>query len=158
MTMSDNRRCPVRETQRDKSRRGAHTKLTVAESHRAEQGHERESDMAYRVGMEPVVQTGPLLVHTHHLLHLLKTGIHGHQIKEGRPISVGDSWLFLGADDLRVKVDQPTGHRQAHLQAALRLQAAVLQEVVEGAQLMKVGDEPQLGAGILGRHVRGYKT
>lgn len=31
--------------------------------------------MAYWVGMEPVVQTGPLLVDTHHLLHLLKTGI-----------------------------------------------------------------------------------
>lgn len=71
---------------------------------------------------------------------------------------MGNSWLFLGADDLSVEVDQATGHRQAHLQAALRFQAAVLQEVVERTQLMKVGDEPQLGAGILGRHIRGYET
>ncbi len=73
-------------------------------------------------------------------------------------VSVGDSRLFLGADNLGVEVDQATGHRQAHPQAALRLQAAVLQEVVERTQLMKVGDEPQLGAGILGCHVRGYET
>lgn len=55
---------------------------------------------------------------------------------------MGNSWLALGAVDLSVKVDQAAGHRQAHLQAALRIQAAVLQEVVEGAQLVKVGDEP----------------
>lgn len=71
---------------------------------------------------------------------------------------MGDSWLALGADNLSVEVDQTTGHRQAHPQAALRLQAAVLQEVVEWTQLVKVGDEPQLGAGILGRHVRCYET
>lgn len=71
---------------------------------------------------------------------------------------MGDSWLFLGADDLSVEVDQTAGHGQTHPQAALWLQAAVLQEVVERAQLMEVGDEPQLGAGILGGHVRGYET
>lgn len=46
-------------------------------------------------------------------------------------VSVGDGRLLLGANNLSVKVDQPAGHGQAHLQAALRLQAAVLQEVVE---------------------------
>lgn len=66
---------------------------------------------------------------------------------------MGDGWLFLGADDLSVKVNQATCHREAHPQAALWLQGAVLQEVIERAQLVKVGDEPQLGAGILGRHV-----
>lgn len=71
---------------------------------------------------------------------------------------MGDSWLFLGTDNLSVEMDQATGHREAHPQAALRLQAAVLQEVVERAQLMEVGDEPQLGTGILGCHVRGYET
>lgn len=39
--------------------------------------------IAYWVRMESVVQTGPLLVHTHHLFHLLKAGIRGHQVKEG---------------------------------------------------------------------------
>ena len=71
---------------------------------------------------------------------------------------MGDSWFFLRADNFSVQVDQTAGHRQAHPQTALRLQAAVLEEVIEGTQLMKVGDEPQLGAGILGCHVRGYET
>lgn len=71
---------------------------------------------------------------------------------------MGNSGLPLRADDLSVEVDQATGHRQAHPQAALWLQAAVLQEIIERTQLMKVGDEPQLGAGILGRHVRGDET
>lgn len=31
--------------------------------------------LSYRMGMEPVVQTGPLLIYTHHLPHLLKAGI-----------------------------------------------------------------------------------
>lgn len=57
-----------------------------------------------------------------------------------------------------MEVDQTAGHGQAHPQAALRLQAAALQEVVQRAQLMKVGDKPQLGAGIFGRHVGGYET
>ena len=81
-----------------------------------------------------------------------------HQDVSALQVSVGDSWLFLGADDLRVEVHQATGHRQAHPQAALWLQAAVLQEVVEWTQLMEVSDEPQLGAGIFGCHVRGYET
>lgn len=72
-------------------------------------------------------------------------------------VSVCDSRLFLGADYFSVEMDQAAGHRQAHSQAALRLQAAVLQEVIQGAQLVKVGDEPQLGAGILGCHIRGYE-
>lgn len=61
--------------------------------------------------------------------------------------------FLLGADDLSVEVDQAAGHRQAHPQAALWLHAAVLQEIVEGTQLVKVSDEPQLGTGILRRHV-----
>lgn len=69
-----------------------------------------------------------------------------------------DGGFFLRADDLRVEVYEAAGDRQAHLQAALRFQAAVLQEVVERAQLVEVGDKPQLGAGILGGHVRGDKT
>lgn len=81
-----------------------------------------------------------------------------HQDVSAFQISVGDSWLFLGADNLSVEVDQAAGHRQAHPQAALWLQTAVLQEVVERTQLMKVGDKPQLGAGVLGCHVRGYET
>lgn len=73
-------------------------------------------------------------------------------------VSVGNSWFFLGADNLSVEVDQATGHRQTHPQAALWVQAAVLQEIVERPELMIVGDEPQLGAGILGCHVGGYET
>lgn len=46
----------------------------------------------YRVGMEPVVQNGPLLVHTNHLPHLLKAGIYGHQVKKGRTVLFNDSW------------------------------------------------------------------
>lgn len=71
---------------------------------------------------------------------------------------MGDCRLLLGADYLSVEVDQATGHREAHPQAALWLQAAVLQEVIERTQLMEVSDEPQLGAGIFGRHVRGNET
>lgn len=71
---------------------------------------------------------------------------------------MGDGGLPQRADNLGVEVDQPAGDRQTHLQAAVRFQAAVLQEVVERTQLVEVGDEPQLGAGILGGHVRGYKT
>lgn len=71
---------------------------------------------------------------------------------------MGYCWFLLGADNLGVEVDQATGHGQAHPQAALRLHVAVLQEIVEGTQLVKVSDEPQLGTGILGRHVRGDET
>lgn len=78
-----------------------------------------------------------------------------HQDVPALQVSVGDGWLLLGADDLGVEVHQAAGHRQAHPQAALRIQAAVLQEVVERPQLVEVGDEPQLGAGVLGGHVGG---
>lgn len=71
---------------------------------------------------------------------------------------MSDSRFLLGADDLSVEVNQTTGHRQTHPQAAFRLHTAVLQEVVEGAQLMKMSDEPQLGAGVFRCHVRGYET
>lgn len=73
-------------------------------------------------------------------------------------VSVGNSWFFLGANNLSVEVDQATGHRQTHPQAVLWVQAAALQEIVERPELMIVGDEPQLGTGILGCHVRGYET
>lgn len=71
---------------------------------------------------------------------------------------MGYGGFFLWADNLGVEVDQPAGYRQTHPQTALRFQAAVLKEVVEWAQLVEVGDKPQLSAGILGGHVRGYKT
>lgn len=81
-----------------------------------------------------------------------------HQDVPALQVSVGDGRLFLGADDLGVEVHQAAGHGQAHPQAALWIQAAVLQEVVQRAQLVEVGDEPQLGAGILGGHVGGDET
>ena len=64
-------------------------------------------------------------------------------------VPMGDGWLALGAEDLCVEVHQPACYRQTHLQAALRVQGAVLQHVVQRAQLVEVGDEPQLGAGVL---------
>lgn len=52
----------------------------------------KQTTFSYWVGMEPVVQTGPLLVNTHHLLHLLKAGIWGHQVEERRAILFYDPW------------------------------------------------------------------
>lgn len=53
---------------------------------------QKRSGKLYRVGMESVVQNRPLLVDTDHLPHLLKAGIYGHQVKEGRTILFNDSW------------------------------------------------------------------
>lgn len=44
---------------------------------------------------------------------------------------MGDGRLALGAEDLSVEVHQAASHGQAHAQAALGVQAAVLQEVIE---------------------------
>lgn len=41
---------------------------------------------AYWMGSESVVQTGPLLIYTHNLPHLLEAGIQRHQVKEGRTV------------------------------------------------------------------------
>ncbi len=59
----------------------------------------------------------------------------------------------LRTEDLGVEVHKAAGNRQAHLQAALWVQLAVLQEVIEGAQLMEVRNQPQLSAGVFRRHV-----
>ncbi len=59
----------------------------------------------------------------------------------------------LRTEDLGVEVHKATGDRQAHAQAALGVQRAVLQEVIEGAQLMEVRDQPELSTGVFRRHV-----
>ena len=65
-----------------------------------------------------------------------------------------DGGLALRAEDLHVQVCQATGDGQGHAQAAGGVQGAELQVVVQGAHLVVVGDEPQLGAGVTGGHVR----
>ena len=60
---------------------------------------------------------------------------------------IGQFILTLRANDVHVKVRQPRGHRQRHVDH-LRRRDHVLGEVVEeGAVLVVVGHQPQLRPG-----------
>lgn len=66
---------------------------------------------------------------------------------------MGDGRLALGAEDLHVQMRQAAGDGERHAEAAARVQGAQLKVVVQRAHLVVVGDEPQLRAGVPGRHV-----
>lgn len=61
-------------------------------------------------------------------------------------VSVGDGGLALGAEDLHMEVCQAAGDGEGHAQAAGSVQGAQLQIVIQGAHLVEVGYQPQLGA------------
>lgn len=44
------------------------------------------------MGVQSVVKTRPVLVHTHHLLHIFKTGVGGHHVEKRRAILLFDSY------------------------------------------------------------------
>lgn len=44
------------------------------------------------MGVQSVVKTWPVLVHTHHLLHLFKTGVGGHYVKKRQAILLYNSY------------------------------------------------------------------
>lgn len=73
-------------------------------------------------------------------------------------ISVGDGRLSLGAKDFHVEMRQPASDGERHAEAAGSIQGAELKVVVQGAHLVEVGDQPQLGAGVPGGHVRSYEA
>lgn len=68
-------------------------------------------------------------------------------------VSVGDGRFALGAKDFHMEVRQPASDGERHAEAAGSIQRAELQVVVQGAHLVEVGDQPQLGAGVPGGHV-----
>jgi len=68
---------------------------------------------------------------------------------------VGNGGLALGPEDLHVEVDEAADDGGGQAQAGLHVQGHPLQVVVERAVLVVVGDEPELGAGVPRRHVRG---
>lgn len=76
-----------------------------------------------------------------------------HQHVLALQVAVGDGRLALRAEDLHVEVGEAAGDGQSHAQAAGGVQGAELKVVVQGAHLVEVGDEPQLGAGVPGGHV-----
>lgn len=71
---------------------------------------------------------------------------------------MGDGRFALGAKDLHVEMRQPTGDGESHAEAAGSIQSAELEVVVQGAHLLEVSDQPQLGAGVPGGHVRSYEA
>lgn len=73
-------------------------------------------------------------------------------------VSVGDGRFALGAKDLHVEMRQPAGDGESHAEAAGSIQSAELEVVVQGAHLLEVSDQPQLGAGVPGGHVRSYEA
>lgn len=77
----------------------------------------------------------------------------GHQDVFALQVPVSDGRLPLGAEDLGVQVHQAAGDGGRHGQALGGLHGHPLQVVVQRAVLVVVGDEPQLGAGVTGRHV-----
>lgn len=68
-------------------------------------------------------------------------------------VSVGDGRFALGAEDFHMKMSQAARYGKRHAEAAGRVQGAELKVVVQGAHLVEVGDQPQLGAGVPGGHV-----
>lgn len=72
-----------------------------------------------------------------------------HQNVAAFEVTVGDCRLALSGEDFRVKVHEATGYRQAHAQTCLWIHGAVLQEVIERAQLVEMSHQPELRAGIL---------
>lgn len=73
-------------------------------------------------------------------------------------VSVGDGRFALGAKDLHVEMRQSAGDGESHAEAAGSIQSAELEVVVQGAHLLEVSDQPQLGAGVPGGHVRSYEA
>lgn len=73
-------------------------------------------------------------------------------------ISVCDGRFALGAKDFHVEMSQPAGDGERHAEAVGSVQSAQLKVVVQGAHLVEVGDQPQLGAGVPGSHVRSYEA
>lgn len=71
---------------------------------------------------------------------------------------MGNGRLALGAEDLDVQMRQAAGYGEHDAQAADGVQRGELQVVVQRAHLVVVGDEPQLRAGVPGRHVRRDET
>lgn len=76
-----------------------------------------------------------------------------HQNVAALQVSMCDGWFALRTEDLCVEVHKAAGDGQAHAQTALWVQYVALQEVIEGAQLMEVCDQPQLSAGVFRCHV-----
>lgn len=70
-----------------------------------------------------------------------------HQDVLALQVSVGDGRLALGAVDLRVEVTQAAGGGVGQSQQALGVQRGEPQVVVQGAVLMVVCDEEELGEG-----------
>lgn len=73
-------------------------------------------------------------------------------------VSVGDGRFALGAKDFHVEMRQPASDGERHAEAAGSIQGAELKVVVQGAHLVEVGDQPQLGAGVPGGHVGSYEA
>lgn len=44
------------------------------------------------MGVQSVVKARPVLVHTHHFLHLFKTGVGGHHVKKRQAILLDNSY------------------------------------------------------------------
>lgn len=71
---------------------------------------------------------------------------------------MGNGGLPLGPEYLYVQVCKAAGYGQHDPQAADRIQSRELKVVVQRAHLVVMRDEPQLGAGVSGRHVRSDET
>lgn len=69
-------------------------------------------------------------------------------------VAVGDGRLALRAVDLRVQVAEAAGGRVGEPQQRLRVQRGQLQEVVQRAVLVVVGDEEELREGARALNVR----
>lgn len=73
-------------------------------------------------------------------------------------VSVCDGRFPLGAEDLRVQVNEAARYRRRHRQTLCCFHGDSLQVVIKWSILVVVGDEPQLGAGVSGCHVRRHET
>ena len=71
---------------------------------------------------------------------------------------MGDGRFALRAEDLDVEVCQAAGDGERHAEAAGRVEGAELKVVVQGAHLVEVGDQPQLGTGVPRGHVGSYEA
>lgn len=73
-------------------------------------------------------------------------------------VPVGDGRFALGAKDFHVEMGQAASDGERHAETAGSIQGAELKVVVQGAHLVEVGDQPQLGAGVPGGHVGRYEA